>query len=424
MADSLIVFGGGKIFRVNPNTFEATLLGSLASSSVGGPGGVTGLAIDEDQRLYGLHETDGIWRLNPWNPQTTTSPYGKISDYRSDMLVDSGTIQGATFWNQDLWVVRTKSTGDAELWRLNAEDPASRIRPFGKVGDLTPSIGSQVRSIASDGTNFLIPAFGAGIYRIDPADSDSTTGAFGLQRNSSNATVNLPIGNTKGAAYANGYLYILGKDDSLYQCKILDDYRTTSLTVVENTPLRRYPQLRGRSNAMTFGELPDQISWMTVGQVEEQISELRQAPVFNSKTADEKYTFINFATSRLEGIPFKDNYFAPRFVDGFKTNNLGDASNEPMPDKLKWAFTLYCESLAEFGSAETFPAISGTSLPVDDVGGEDVVLSSLMMGIPMSVQSLLFEFVNPVALRETYRPSEDISVEATIRGRAVKLEIS
>lgn len=423
MADSLIVFGGGKLFRVNPNTFDATLLGSLASSSVGGPGGVNGLAIDEDQRLYGLHETLGIWRLNPWNPETTTSPYGKIADYPSDITDDGGSIQGATIWNQDLWVVRIKTTGDAELWRLNAEDPASRIRPFGKVGDLT-GISNQVRSIASDGTNFLIPRFGSGIHRIDPTDPDSTTGAFGLQRNSSNAIVNLPIVNTKGAAYANGFLYILGKDDALYQCKILDDYRTTTITTVENTSIRRYPQLRGRSNSMTFGALPDQISWMTVGQVEEQIRDLKQTPVFNGKNADEKYTAVNFATSRLEGIPFKDNYFSPRFVDGFKTNNLGDSSNEDMPDKLKWAFTLLCEALIEFENPDLFPSLSGTSLPIDEVGGEDVVLSSLMMGLPMAVQSLLFEFVDPIALRETYRPESAAGVEPTIRTKAQTLEIT
>ena len=420
MADSLIVFGGGKIFRINPNTFDLTLLGGLGP----GVGGFEGLAIDEDQRLFGLHGGNGIYRVNPWDPETLTSPYGLIAEWPADITTGGGVV-GTTIFNQDLWVIRAPAGADAELWRLNAEDPSSRITPFGKVGDLPAGIGSNVRPIASDGTNFLVPQFGGDrLYRVNPNDPDDTSGVFGVQQNSSNLNVRLPIANTKGAAYANGYLYILGKDDSLYRCTILDDYRTSTLATVENTSVGRYPQLRGRSNAMTFGELPDQISWMTVGQVEDQLKDLKQAPVFNSKTADEKYAAVNFATARLESIPFKDNYFSPRFVDGFKTNNLGDSSNELMPDKLKWAFTLYCESLEEFGAIETLPAIAGTSLPIDDVGGEDVGISSLMMGLPMAVQSLLFEFVDPRALRETYRPETPLGTEILIRTKAQSLEIT
>ena len=420
MADSLIVFGGGKIFRINPNTFDLTLLGGLGP----GVGGFEGLAIDDDQRLFGLHGGNGVYRVNPWNPETLTSPYGLIAEWPADITTGGGVV-GSTIFNQDLWVIRAPAGADAELWRLNAEDPSSRITPFGNQGTLPSGIGSNVRSIASDGTNFIVPQFGGDrLYRVNPNDPDDTTGVFGVQQNSSNLNVRLPIANTKGAAYANGYLYILGKDDSLYRCTILDDYRTSTLTTVENTSVGRYPQLRGRSNAMTFGDLPRQISWMTVGQVEEQIRDLKQNSIFTSKNADEKYTAVNFATTRLESIPFKDNYFSPRFVDGFLTNNLGDSSNEAMPDKLKWAFTLLSESLSEFGNQETLPAIAGTSLPIDDLGGEEVVLSSLMMGLPMAVQSLLFEFVDPIALRETYRPETAAGIELTIRSKAQTLEIT
>ena len=88
------------------------------------------------------------------------------------------------------------------------------------------------------------------------------------------------------------------------------------------------------------------------------------------------------------------------------------------------AFTLLCEALIEFENPDLFPSLSGTSLPIDEVGGEDVVLSSLMMGLPMAVQSLLFEFVDPIALRETYRPESAAGVEPTIRTKAQTLEIT
>ena len=88
-----------------------------------------------------------------------------------------------------------------------------------------------------------------------------------------------------------------------------------------------------------------------------------------------------------------------------------------MPDKLKWAFSLYCESLVEFENPDVFPSLSGTSLPIDDLADEDVVLSSLMSGIPMAVQSLLFEFVDPIALRETFRPGEQEGININIINR-------
>ena len=166
---------GNELWRINPadpasTTSPSGKVGDLPSGLVQ-PFAMT----SHGGHLY-VCDDDGneLWRINPADPASTTSPYGKVGNLPSGLL----TPHAMTSHGGHLYVCDDDGN---ELWRINPADPASTTSPYGKVGDLPSGLGGPTAMTSHGGHLYVCQPFGIGsrLWRINPAAPASTTSPYG-----------------------------------------------------------------------------------------------------------------------------------------------------------------------------------------------------------------------------------------------------
>ena len=271
MAKAFVIASDPGLYFVNPDTNDLVFLGELASGVE-----ANALAI-RDEDVY-LLDDDGLYLINPFNPGSSTSPYGQIGSWPSGVTDDDGKIVGACFVGKDLWGIRTSTANTTpELWRFNPNDLTIVTPPYGDIGDFPSSIQSrEVSSLVFNGTGLLAPTTD-GLARISQTDPSSTGSGFGKYMNQSNGVVRLP-GEPKSSTWYDGNLYIINELDQLHRVVVEDSYATSTATTFANTQLARFPELIGGTTAMAYGIIPNPATWLTVGQVEQETCLLYTSP--------------------------------------------------------------------------------------------------------------------------------------------------
>ena len=212
----------GHLWEINPANPSDTS-GDYGDLGVSVASRIDGLTVHEGQ-LYAVRDflPDRLYRINPDDPDDTSGAFGLVGDLPSGLTRASGT----TSHNGNLYVI---DNDDNELWQINPANPSSTTSPYGEVGGTgngsLPSGLTEPQGMTShNGNLYIVDQDDDELYRINPANPDDTSGAFGL-------VGSLPSGLTSsyGMTSHNGNLYVSDTaGNELWQINPANPSSTTS----------------------------------------------------------------------------------------------------------------------------------------------------------------------------------------------------
>ena len=198
----------GRLWRIDlTSTSNITApygnLGSIVGDS--GPGSRFGGLTSIDKDLLWIHRNnDHVYRVNPLDPDSTSSPYGDLGDTPSGLDEPRAMVLGP---GGDLWIV--DNSGD-DLWRVDIDDTDSTSSPYGRVGRLLSGIGGPQGLAYIGNILYCADEDDRDLHRIDQSDPDNVSSPFG--RIDDFFTQSRP----KGLAALEGDLLLVTEDNKIH----------------------------------------------------------------------------------------------------------------------------------------------------------------------------------------------------------------
>lgn len=119
---------------------------------------------------------EALWNIDPNNPASTTPPYGRLDGLPTGIR---GSADGAASTGSRLLLVHYDSgTQNTELWRINPADPDSTSGVYGKVGNM-PSGLDGAHAMAFHGAQLYVISENDHLWRINTSSPGSTAGIYG-----------------------------------------------------------------------------------------------------------------------------------------------------------------------------------------------------------------------------------------------------
>ena len=170
--------GSDELWRIDPSAPDSTTspYGNLGTL----PSGLTssqGMTSHDGALLIVDDSGDELWRIDPADPDDTSGDFGEVGGPGNGSL-PSGLTQPVSMTSHDGALYVVDSDGE-QLWRIDPSNPGSTTSPYGHQGTLPSGLTAGHSMTSHDGALYVADNSGDELWRINPSDPDSTASPYG-----------------------------------------------------------------------------------------------------------------------------------------------------------------------------------------------------------------------------------------------------